>query len=122
MLYVANMGCSRISVCILIKKLLPGAIPKYTAIVFAAFTAIWTISGILVAAFACKPPHPWNFLRNRQCIDVVAFVNYIAITNIVVEVLLVIIPLVVWNVRISATRRASVSFVFLARLRYDTSS
>jgi hypothetical protein len=44
-------------------------------------------------------------------------VNYIGITNIVVEVLLVMIPLVVWNVRISATNRVSVSFVFLARLR-----
>jgi hypothetical protein len=117
MFYIANMGCSRISVCLLIKKILPGVIPKYTALVFAGFTTIWMVSGILVTAFACSLPHPWNFLGNARCNDAVAFVNYIAITNIVVEVLLVAIPLVVWNVRISTGVQASVSFVFLARLR-----
>jgi hypothetical protein len=117
MLYIANMGCARISVCLLIRKALPGVIPKYTTFAFAAFTALWTISGVLVTAFACRLPNPWNFLGNKKCYDVVTFVNYIGITNIVVEVLLVMIPLVVWNVRISATNRVSVSFVFLARLR-----
>ncbi|KAF2029803.1 hypothetical protein EK21DRAFT_112479 [Setomelanomma holmii] len=116
MMYIANMGCSRISVCLLIRKVLPGMVPKYTALVFAGFTAIWTVSGVLVTAFACNLPKPWNFLGNQHCYDVVAFVNYIAITNIVVEVLLVTIPLVVWNVRLSARKRISVSLVFLARL------
>jgi hypothetical protein len=117
MLYIANMGCSRISVCLLIRKVLPGVVPRYTALAFAAFTSIWMVSGILVMAFACDLPHPWNFVENTKCLDVLAFVNYIAITNIVVEVLLVILPLVVWNVKISTKRQASVSFVFMARLR-----
>lgn len=116
MLYIANMGCTRISVCLVIRKVLPGSVPKYTALAFAGFTALWTVSGVLVTAFACHMPHPWQFVGNHKCYDVVAFVNYIGITNIVVEVLLVIIPLVVWNLRISATRRVSVSLVFLARL------
>jgi hypothetical protein len=119
MLYIANMGCSRISVCLLIRKVLPGVVPRYTALVFAGFTSVWMVSGILVMAFACNLPHPWNFVENTKCLDVFAFVNYIAITNIVVEVLLVVIPLVVWNVRISTRRQASVSFVFLARLRQE---
>jgi hypothetical protein len=122
MLYIASMGCSRISVCLLIKKILPGTVPRYTALAFVGFTAIWMISGMLVTAFACKLPHPWNFIRESGCYDVVAFMNYIGITNIIVEVLLVILPLVVWNVRISATRRTSVSLVFLARLRYGPCS
>jgi hypothetical protein len=117
MLYIANMGCSRISVCLLIRKILPGLVPRYTVLGFAAFTAVWMVSGILVTAFACNLPHPWNFVGNTKCYDVVVFVNYVAITNIVVEVILVVIPLVVWNVRISTRRQASVSFVFLARLR-----
>jgi hypothetical protein len=110
------MGCARISVCLVIRKVLPGLIPKYTAIVFAGFTAVWTISGLIVTAFACGLPHPWHFTKNTKCYDVVAFVNYVSISNIVVEVFLVMVPLVVWNVRISATRRISVSLVFLARL------
>jgi hypothetical protein len=116
MLYIANMGCTRISVCLVIRKVLPGSVPKYTALGFAAFTAIWTISGVFATAFACDLPHPWQFVGNQNCFDVVAFVNHVGITNIIVEIILVILPLVVWNVRISATRRISVSLVFLARL------
>lgn len=120
MLYIANMGCSRISVCLVIKKALPGRVPKYAALGFATFTALWMVSGVLVTAFACSLPNPWQFIRNNhrstECYDVVTFVNYIGITNIVVEIILVIIPLVVWNVKLSAARRVSVSLVFLARL------
>lgn len=118
MLYIANMGCSRISVCLVISKVLPGRVPKYAALGFAAFTALWMVSGVLVTAFACSLPNPWQFIRNTKCYDVKTFVNYIGITNIVVEVILVVIPLIVWNVRLSAARRVSVSLVFLARLGY----
>jgi hypothetical protein len=111
------MGCARISVCLLISKVLPGVVPKYTALVFAAFTVLWTVSGVLATAFACHVPDPWRFLEKRHCMDVLTFVNYIGGTNIVVEVLLVILPLIVWNVRLSAGRRISVSLVFVARLR-----
>jgi hypothetical protein len=111
------MGCARISVCLLIRKVLPGLVPRYTALFFAGFTALWTVSGVLATAFACNLPHPWKFIGNGHCIKVVSFVNYIGISNIVVEVVLVLIPLVVWNVRLSAGRRISVSLVFSARLR-----
>ncbi|EAT79572.2 hypothetical protein SNOG_13245 [Parastagonospora nodorum SN15] len=91
------MGCARISICLVIRKVLPGTVPKYTALGFAGFTALWTLSGVIATAFACALPHPWIFVRNTQCYDVTAFVNYIGITNIIVEILLVLIPLVVWN-------------------------
>jgi hypothetical protein len=116
MLYIANLGCARISVCLLIQQILPGKPQQYTALGFAFFSLIWCISGLLVTAFPCKLPEPWNFLT-RKCIDAQKFVNYIAISNIVVEVLLVFLPLGVWNLRLQTTGRSlSVSLVFLARL------
>jgi hypothetical protein len=117
MLYIANMGCARISVCLLISNVLPGVVPRYTALVFAGFTALWAVSGVLATAFACSLPDYWRFIGKEHCINGITFVNYIGITNIVVEVILVMIPLVVWNVRLSARRRASVSLIFVARLR-----
>ena len=111
------MGCARISVCLVIREVLPGIVAKYTLLAFAGATAIWTVSGVLVNAFPCALPNPWKFTEIHKCYNVVAFVNYIGITNIVVEVLLVLIPLFIWNVRLSAGRRVSVSLVFLARLR-----
>ncbi|KAJ4299288.1 hypothetical protein N0V90_004532 [Kalmusia sp. IMI 367209] len=115
-LYIANMGCARISLCLLIKNILPGSTARITALVFAAFTALWTVSGILVASFACSPPDPWQWGNGKKCIDVVSWVNYVGSTNIIVEVLLISIPLCIWNVRTSAGRRMSVSLLFLARL------
>jgi hypothetical protein len=114
-LYIANMGCARISVCILIKNMLPGRPPRIAAWAFGIFSAIWTVIGVLVAAFTCSVPEPWNFLGDK-CIDIVAFANYICVTNIVVEVLLVAIPLSVWNLRLSAGRSICISSLFMARL------
>jgi hypothetical protein len=117
MLYIANMGCARISVCLLIKKILPGSVASTSVMVFAGFTALWTISGVFVTAFPCSVPNPWQFDSGKKCINLISWVNYVGITNIVVEVLLVAIPLTVWNLRASAGKRLSVSLMFLARLR-----
>lgn len=111
------MGCARISVCLLIMKLLPGQVAKRTALAFAISSALWTLSGLLVTIFPCPFPRPWHVL-NKQCIDVISFINYVGITNIIVEVILVLIPLLVWNLRLSAGGSISVSAVFLSRLRF----
>lgn len=118
MLFIANMGCARISLCLLIRRLLSGCIASLTALGFACFTMLWTFIGVLVTAFPCALPNPWqaDLDKGKKCINLVSWVNYIAITNIVVEILLVSIPLIVWNLRVSAGRRLSVSIVFLLRL------
>ncbi|KAF2825458.1 hypothetical protein CC86DRAFT_43418 [Ophiobolus disseminans] len=114
-LHIANMGCARLSICILIHKILPGRIPHYTTVAFGTFTALWTVVGIFVTAFACHLPHPWSFVQNAHCINVVAFVNYVSVTNIISEVLLILIPLAVWNVGMSRSRTAGVGVVFAVR-------
>ncbi|PVI02822.1 hypothetical protein DM02DRAFT_559034, partial [Periconia macrospinosa] len=96
------MGFSRVSLCLLIKKVLPGILPNTAALVFSIFTLLWCISGILVTAFPCHLPDPWMFREAKKCIDIVKWVNYVSITNIITEVLLVSIPIVLWNLRTSA--------------------
>jgi hypothetical protein len=75
---------------------------------------LWTGSGVLVTAFPCKLPHPWDF--NGGCIDLKSWVNWVGASNIVMEVIIVSVPLFVWNVRLSAGRKVSISLVFLSRL------
>jgi hypothetical protein len=91
---------------------------RTTALLFAAVTALWTVTGVLVAAFSCSLPNPWQWGDGKKCGDVASWVNYLGSTNIVVEILLILIPLCLWNVRTSAGRRISVSLLFLSRLRY----
>ncbi|KAF2009667.1 hypothetical protein BU24DRAFT_80507 [Aaosphaeria arxii CBS 175.79] len=114
-LYIANMGCARLSMCFLIRKILPGCAARWAVVIFGTFSALWTIAGVLVSAFRCKPPNVWA-KSGDQCIDIVKFVNYTGISNIVVEILLVSVPLFVWNLRTTAGRRVSVSACFLSRL------
>ena len=106
------------SLCILIKNLIPGSTARITALIFASFTALWTVSGVLVASFACSLPNAWQWNDKKSCINVVSWVNYVGATNIITEILLILIPLCIWNVRASAGRRMSVSLMFLSRLRY----
>jgi hypothetical protein len=114
------MGCARISMCLVIRKLLPGVVVRYTVLFFAGFNAIWTMSGVLAQAFPCKLPTPWRFTDPHECFDAMTFQNYVGISSIVLELLLVLLPLFFWNVRLSASRSVSVSLVFLARLRSVT--
>jgi hypothetical protein len=111
------MGCARISVCLVIRKVLPGVVSRYTALLFAGFTGLWTISGVVAQALPCNLPTPWKFTETHKCFDSKAFLNYVGISSVILELLLVVLPLFIWNVRLSAGRSVSVSLVFLARLR-----
>ncbi|KAF2713468.1 hypothetical protein K504DRAFT_335433, partial [Pleomassaria siparia CBS 279.74] len=106
------MGCARISLCLLIKSIIPGNLSKYSALTFAGFTAIWAVSGVLVTSFPCSLPNPWEFGAGKNCFELIKFVNYIGITNIVVEVLLVMIPLFVWNLPFFNRYSASYDFTW----------
>jgi hypothetical protein len=115
------MGCAKICLSLVMRKLFAGRLFEYTSVILAFFTGGWTISGVIVTAFQCRVPTPWNLLSN-ECIDTVAFGNYLASTNIATEVLLVLVPLAIWTQDASVGNRLYVSFVFWSRLRYVLSS
>jgi len=56
-------------------------------------------------------------MPGKKCFELVKFINYVGITNIVVELLLVMIPLFIWNLRLTTGRQLSVSLTFVSRLR-----
>lgn len=117
MLFVANMGCAKISMALVMQKLFVGRVFEYTSYILALFTAAWTVSGVIVIAFQCHLPTPWDLLRTSECIDTVAFGNYLASTNIMTEVLLVLVPLAVWTQKSPVGNRLYVSAAFWSRLR-----
>lgn len=103
---------------LVMQKLFVGRLFEYTSYILAFFTAGWTVSGIIVIAFQCRLPTPWDSLRTNECVDIVAFGNYLASTNIVIEVLLVLVPLAVWTQDSPVGNRLYVSAVFWFRLRF----
>lgn len=114
------MGCAKISLSLVMRKLFSGRLFEYTSTILALFTAGWTISGIIVTAFQCQLPAPWNLSETDGCIDIAAFGNYLASMNIATEVLLVLIPLAIWIRGSTVGNRLYVSAAFVSRLRYAT--
>lgn len=110
------MGCARISVCVLISYIL-GVRARRTANALAIFSIFWTASGMAVAAIPCTPPNT-SRIFGQQCIDTVTFANYIGASSLISELLLVVIPLAMWDIVHSKQQMYTLSGVFLARLRY----
>ncbi|KAF2633992.1 hypothetical protein BU25DRAFT_486968 [Macroventuria anomochaeta] len=115
-LFIANLGCAKISISLVMQKLFTGRLFEYTSYTLALFTTGWTLSGIIVTAFQCRLPKPWDVLKTNECIDIAAFGNYLASTNIATEVLLVLVPLAVWTQGSPVGNRLYVSTVFWSRL------
>jgi hypothetical protein len=115
------MGCAKICLSLFMRKLFAGRLFEYTSVVLVIFTAGWTISAVIVTAFQCRMPTPWDVLSS-DCIDIVAFGNYLISTNIATEILLVLVPLAIWTQETSVGNRLYVSAVFWSRLRYVMTS
>ncbi|KAJ4983670.1 hypothetical protein SVAN01_10828 [Stagonosporopsis vannaccii] len=116
LLFIANMGCAKIAMAMVIRKLFSGCLFEYTSCILAIFTAGWTISGFIVTAFQCRLPTPWDLMRTSECVDIVAFGNYLASTNIMTEALLVLVPLAIWVKKTAVGNRLFVSAIFWLRL------
>jgi len=112
------MGCAKITMALVLQRLFCGRLFEYTSYVLTLFTAFWTISGVLVTAFQCNLPTPWDLVRTNECVDILAFGNYLAATNIVTEILLVLVPLAIWTKNTPVGNRLFVSAVFWLRLRF----
>lgn len=112
------MGCAKITMALVLQRLFCDRLFEYTSYVLMLFTALWTISGVLVTAFQCSLPTPWDFVRTNECVDILAFGNYLAATNIVTEILLVLVPLAIWTKNAPVGNRLFVSAVFWLRLRF----
>lgn len=111
------MGCAKISISFVIRKLFTGRLFEHTSVTLALFTAAWTTSGVLVTAFQCRLPTPWRVAETDHCIDVAAFGNFLASTNVVTEILLVLVPLAVWARGTAVGNRRYVTAAFISRLR-----
>ena len=67
-LYVLNLGLTKISVLLLIHEITPRKGQKVAIRSVLGFTALWTISSVLALFFQCHTPQTWRFIDN-QCID-----------------------------------------------------
>lgn len=87
-------------------------------VITAALTAIlvvWWITVLLFQIFSCTPVVSfWEFERQEYCINTTMFYDGVAISNVLFDLILLIIPIpMVWQLQMNMQRKLQVSFVFV---------
>ncbi|KAK4209726.1 hypothetical protein QBC37DRAFT_429937 [Rhypophila decipiens] len=71
---------------------------RHRVVIFAtgAITLLWGISNLFAIAFQCPEPARWNVMRHgAQCVDLHAVRAFSAITNLLLDVILIVIPSII---------------------------
>ena len=67
-LYVLNLGLTKMAVLLLIHNVTPVKGQKFAVSVVIGFIALWTFAGTFALLFQCHVAQTWQFINN-QCID-----------------------------------------------------
>ncbi|MCJ1384419.1 hypothetical protein MMC17_007535 [Xylographa soralifera] len=116
LLYIPNLGLTRLSILTLISSLTPVDAQKQMAIVLGIFVTVWTIVTEFTFAFQCHIPNPWQFISN-ECSNRNSIWIYFATTNALSEATLIGLPIIIiWNLQVSRGKKIIILSSFALRL------
>ncbi|KAI8965190.1 hypothetical protein F5Y11DRAFT_21140 [Daldinia sp. FL1419] len=110
LLYILALGLAKLSVCIGLSALSPETGHRRLTSVFVITVIIWSLVAFIGTAFQCGSHGPWE--GDSNCIDKIAFLEYVDITNIITDASLIALPaIVIYPLKLSArTRIIALSF------------
>jgi hypothetical protein len=81
----------------------------------AAIVVGWMISVTLVQIFTCNPiPGAWLQTITKKCIDQTAFYYGNAISNVITDFILLIMPMpMIWKLNMSTSKKVNVTMLFI---------
>ena len=83
---------------------------------FTVTVIVWALTAEFTAAFQCQAQRPFDYVTG-MCFNRAARMNYLEATNIITDVALIVLPVfIIWNVKTSVKRTASVLVVFALRI------
>ncbi|KAI1643974.1 uncharacterized protein F4817DRAFT_231417 [Daldinia loculata] len=111
LLYILALGLAKLSVCIGLSALSPESGHRRLTSVFIVTVIIWLLVAFVGTAFQCGSHGPWES-NDSSCIDRIAFLEYVDITNILTDASLIALPaIVIYPLKLSArTRIIALSF------------
>ncbi|KAI9931265.1 hypothetical protein ASPWEDRAFT_34188 [Aspergillus wentii DTO 134E9] len=114
-LYIACLCCSKLSSVAFGAFLMQRT--RSVEWVLTLSIVVWGIIGIFAVAFQCKLPEPWNDLVPSRCFNRIAWWNYFEVTNLLIEVVLIVFPiLMILDIQMSTTKKITVIVCFLTRI------
>ncbi|OTA93981.1 hypothetical protein M434DRAFT_282681 [Hypoxylon sp. CO27-5] len=118
LLYIFALGLAKLSVCTGLTTLSPETGHRRLTGVFVAAVLIWSLVAFIGSAFQCGNHGPWE--ENEpgvKCLDKHAFLEYVAITNILTDVALIALPTaVIYPLKMSVRTRITVLSFFSVRI------
>ncbi|KAI1088572.1 hypothetical protein F5B19DRAFT_505555 [Rostrohypoxylon terebratum] len=115
-LFVAGQAMSKLSLVSYIKLLSPITLHRVSCWVLLSAILLWAFISVIVLLFQCGSPRFWDFLTNR-CSNRLAIWYYISITNIIIDICLIVLPVtVVWTLQTQFKRKLVVMVCFTTRL------
>ncbi|KAI1453746.1 hypothetical protein F4805DRAFT_358347 [Annulohypoxylon moriforme] len=115
-LSIASQAMSKLSLVFYIRVLSPIAIHRVLCWVLMGAILLWMLTSVIVLLFQCNTPSFWDFITNT-CLNRLAMWYYINITNIVIDICLIVLPVtVVWQLQTRFKRKLVVMTCFTTRI------
>lgn len=116
LMYILVLFLSKLSVVFFLDTMTPNQSSNRIRLGLGALVICWGISSFFAASFQCRAPETWLILSD-QCFNQNAFWTYHAISNLILEALLIILPIVVISrLQMDMKRKLSVMACFGARV------
>ncbi|KAI1418305.1 hypothetical protein F5Y13DRAFT_196110 [Hypoxylon sp. FL1857] len=117
LLYILALGLAKLSVCAGLTALSPETGHRRLTGVFVVAVIIWSLVAFIGSAFQCGSHGPWEPGSGIKCVDKHAFLEYVAITNILTDVALIALPTaVIYPLKMSVRTRITVLSFFSVRI------
>jgi hypothetical protein len=113
--YTCCTSAAKMSIIFLLRRIFVTSFFKHTTTVFIVILSGWWAAVLFAQIFSCTPVDAaWLPAKTQTCIDNVAFYNAVAISNVVFDVTLLILPMpMVWKLQITHKKKFQVCGVFL---------
>ena len=107
------MTLSKVSILLLYRRLFTPFLQIPTMVIGLIICA-WCIAGVLVTSFQCDPiAGVWNFELDATCIDPVAFTLAIALSGVLTDLIVLVLPLqMVWRLHLPIRQKLVLSVIF----------
>lgn len=115
-LFLFSIGFSKLSTCEGLHALSPDRVHRRWARLILSSAVIWMISSVFGTAFQCGARGPWDS-DDARCISQDAFLKYVNVTSILIDVALVALPMaIIYPLQMALRLRVTVMCFFLFRI------
>ena len=113
--YACTSPTIKLSILLLYRRIFVTPVVKSITFVVGCILAAWLVAVVFTQIFSCTPVEgSWKPTTARHCIDSIIFYEAVAISNVLLDFMLLLLPIpVVWKLNMSMRRKAQVCGIFL---------